>query len=109
MRLSQVLEHARADGNRRHALGHGLHKAVECTGLTVPLGLVAAAAEERTNFSGQSLERKEVLDMITLFSTCGLFGQRGKHSVVHFIPVNQNQKNREGNLSIFNGGLASLK
>ena len=51
VRLAQVLEHAGPDGNRRHTLGHGLHKAVEGTGLTVPLGLVAATAQEGTHFS----------------------------------------------------------
>lgn len=49
--LAQVLQHTRADGNRGHALRHGLHKAVESAGLAVPLGLVAATAQEWTHFS----------------------------------------------------------
>lgn len=48
--LSQVLQHTWADGNRRNALGHGFHKAVQGTGLAIPLSQVAAAAQERTHF-----------------------------------------------------------
>lgn len=56
--LSQVLQHTRADRNRRNALGHGFHKAVQGTGLAVPLSQVAAAAQERTHFPWQSLKKQ---------------------------------------------------
>jgi len=55
VRLAQVLEHTGPDGDGGHALGHGLHEAVQGTGLTVPLGLVAAAAQEGTHLSRQGL------------------------------------------------------
>lgn len=58
VRLPQVLQHAGPDGNRGDALGHGLHEAVEGAGLTVPLHLVAAAAQERADLTGQSLKPK---------------------------------------------------
>lgn len=56
--LSQVLQHTWADGNRRNALGHGFHKAVQGTGLAIPLSQVAAAAQERTHFPWQSLKKQ---------------------------------------------------
>lgn len=60
MRLPQVLQDTGSDGNRGHALGHGLHEAVQGAGLTVPLHLVAAAAQERADLSGQSLKAKSM-------------------------------------------------
>lgn len=58
MCLPQVLQDAGPDGNRRDALGHGLHEAVERAGLAVPLHLVAATAQERADLTGQSLQPK---------------------------------------------------
>lgn len=42
--LPQVLQNTRSDGDWGDTLGHGLHEAVQCTGLTVPLHLVTATA-----------------------------------------------------------------
>ena len=55
VRLAQVLEHARPDGDGRHALRHGLHEAVERAGLAVALRLMAAAAQERAHLATQCL------------------------------------------------------
>ena len=54
--LAQVLEHARSYGDGRHALGHGLHEAVEGGGLAVTLCLVAAAAQEGAHLARQRLD-----------------------------------------------------
>lgn len=56
--LSQVLQNTWTDGNRRNALGHGFHKAVQGTGLAVSLSQVATAAQEWTHFPWQSLKKK---------------------------------------------------
>lgn len=56
VRLAQVLQDAGPDGDRGHALGHGFHKTVQRTGLTVALHLVAAAAQERADLACQRLE-----------------------------------------------------
>lgn len=67
VRLAQILQHARPDGNRRDTLGHGFHKAVQGAGLAVPLGLVTATAQERTHFTRQSLgTRKELINHLLL-------------------------------------------
>lgn len=55
VRLAQVLQHARPDGDGRHALRHGLHEAVERARLAVPLRLVAAAAQKRAHLAAQRL------------------------------------------------------
>lgn len=61
--LAQVLEDTGPDGDGRDALGHGLHKAVEGTGLAVPLHLVAAAAQEWADLARQSLKPKHTLGL----------------------------------------------
>lgn len=58
MCLPQILQNAGPDGNWGDTLGHGLDEAVQRAGLTIPLHLVAAAAQERADLTSQSLQAK---------------------------------------------------
>lgn len=57
--FAQVLQHTGPDGDGRHTLRRSFNKAVQGAGLAVPLGLVAAAAQERAHFTRQSLGRRD--------------------------------------------------
>lgn len=72
VRLAQILQHAGPDGDGGHALGHGFHEAVQGAGLAVPLGLVTAAAQERTHLAGQSLERRSTFYFSSRSRTRGI-------------------------------------
>jgi hypothetical protein len=59
--LSQVLQYTGSDGDRGNTLGHGFHEAVQRTGLTVPLHLVTATAQEWADLPCEGLGPSSIL------------------------------------------------